>query len=114
MNKFFYFVLFSFTTLTYAENCEFQLSKNGKESDKDKEKITSIIVNHCKVGESLTMSNGSSRGHITIIRKYCDLDKQVISLGFGNYGSMGFMCIFNGNKDPLLEEDFPPKDWRYL
>ena len=111
--KIIYSVLLSllFSPLILAENCEFQLTKSGKESDKSKEAITSIIVNSCTVGEPLVMSKGSSRGHIAIIRKYCDIDKPVIPLGYGNYGSLGFMCTYNGNKDPLVEEDFSPKKW---
>ena len=106
------FFLF-FSSLVSAENCEFQLTKSGKESDKSKAAITSIITNSCLVGEPLVMSKGSSRGHIAIIRKYCDINKPVIPLGYGNYGNMGFMCTYNGNKDPLVEKDFSPKDWNW-
>lgn len=105
------FAIFCFTSAALATDCSFKLTKNGKESKDSKSEISQIIANSCRKGEPLTMVQGSSRGHIAIIRKYCDLDNNVISLGGSNYGNLGFICRFNGNKSPLVEADFENKKW---
>ena len=75
------------------------------------QKFTSdIIIKNCEEGRQMNIVFGRTIHHMTIIGKYCDLDEQVISMGVLGGGHLGFMCTYNGNKEPLSQKDIPPED----
>ena len=107
------FIIFFFLVAQslYAENsCNIRMpAASNSFSEKLQEFTSDIIINNCEKGRQMNIILGRTVHHMTIIGKYCDLDKQVINMGTLANGPLGFMCTYNGNKEPLSQKIFRQK-----
>ena len=107
------FIIFFFLVAQslYAENsCNIRMpAASNSFGEKLQEFTSDIIINNCEKGRQMNIILGRTVHHMTIIGKYCDLDKQVINMGTLANGPLGFMCTYNGNKEPLSQKDIPPE-----